>query len=47
VVGVPPGRRVDLVSKKYLHKMLRDPVLPEAVVLYAACRRALEYDDFR
>jgi len=30
------GRPVDLVSKKYLHKMLRDQILLDAVVLYAA-----------
>lgn len=29
-------RGVDLVSKKYLHKMLRDQILRDAVVLYAA-----------
>ncbi len=30
------GRPVDLVSKKYLNKHLRDQVLAEAVVVYAA-----------
>jgi predicted nucleotidyltransferase len=30
------GRPVDLVSKKYLHAMLRDQILSEAVVVYAA-----------
>ena len=30
------GRPVGLVSKRYLHKMLRDQILREAVVVYAA-----------
>jgi predicted nucleotidyltransferase len=30
------GRRVDLVSKKSLHRLLRDEVLSEARTLYAA-----------
>jgi len=30
------GRRVDLVSRKYLHPLLRDRVLAEARELYAA-----------
>jgi len=30
------GRPVDLVSKKYLHSMLREQVLREAVTVYAA-----------
>jgi predicted nucleotidyltransferase len=30
------GRRVDLVSKKSLHRLLRDEVLAEARTLYAA-----------
>jgi uncharacterized protein len=30
------GRPVDLVSKRYLHKMLREQILSEAVVVYAA-----------
>lgn len=30
------GRRVDLVSKRALHRMLRDRVLAEAQTLYAA-----------
>jgi len=29
-------RHVDLVSKKYLHTMMRDQILRDAVVLYAA-----------
>ena len=31
-----PGRPVDLVSKKALHRLLRDQVLSEARILYAA-----------
>ena len=30
------GRKVDLVSKKYLHPLLRDTVIAEAQELYAA-----------
>jgi predicted nucleotidyltransferase len=30
------GRRVDLVSKKSLHRLLRDEILSEARTLYAA-----------
>ena len=30
------GRKVDLVSKKYLHPLLRDNVIAEAQELYAA-----------
>lgn len=30
------GRRVDLVSKRSLHRLLRDTVLAEAQTLYAA-----------
>jgi hypothetical protein len=30
------GRPVDLVSKKYVHKLLRPVILAEARVLYAA-----------
>jgi predicted nucleotidyltransferase len=30
------GRRVDLVTKKSLHRLLRDEVLSEARTLYAA-----------
>lgn len=30
------GRKVDLVSKKYLHPLLRDDVIAEAKELYAA-----------
>ena len=30
------GRKVDLVSKKYLHSLLRDNVIAEAQELYAA-----------
>ena len=30
------GRPVDLVSKKYLHRLLRESILREAVVIYAA-----------
>lgn len=30
------GRPVDLVSKNYLHKMLRAQILSEAVIVYAA-----------
>lgn len=30
------GRPVELVSKKYLHRMLREQVLRDAVVVYAA-----------
>ncbi|MCL4837791.1 MAG: nucleotidyltransferase family protein [Thermoanaerobaculia bacterium] len=30
------GRRVDLVSRKYLNRHLRDRVLSEAVIQYAA-----------
>lgn len=30
------GRKVDLVSKHYLHDVMRDEVLSEARVLYAA-----------
>lgn len=30
------GRRVDLVSKKALHPLLRDTVLAQAITLYAA-----------
>jgi len=35
-LGKALGRSVDLVSKKYLHKMLRDQILSDAVVVYAA-----------
>ena len=30
------GRKVDLVSKRYLHPLMRDEVLAQARVLYAA-----------
>ncbi len=35
-LGVLFGRRVDLVSKRYLHPVIRDEVLSSAKVLYAA-----------
>ena len=35
-LGKALGRSVHLVSKKYLHKMLRDQILSDAVVVYVA-----------
>lgn len=38
------GRKVDLVSKRSLHPEMRDQVLREARVLYAAAREAAPPD---
>ncbi len=35
-LAVALGRQVDLVSKKYLNRLLRDQILRDAVIVYAA-----------
>ena len=35
-LGVLFGKRVDLVSKRYLHRVIREEVLASARVIYAA-----------